>query len=214
MKCCPRCEKHKDEICFSKNKNTKDGLCSWCRECNTKNARQWAVNNKERRRRYLINYGIINEEKCKKWKDKYYQKNKAKVIERAAKWNKENSEWRREAVAYSRQKHYMNPKNVERRREYNRKYRRKNRKDGREYYQKNRERINNRDRIRGAVDRINLFDRYIKERLRDVCGIPVELITKELMDAKREQLRLREKYQKTRRRIEHEEGRRLRPERV
>ena len=47
MKRCSRCKIEKEEICFGKNKNQKDGLNLWCKECACASRRLYYQNNIE-----------------------------------------------------------------------------------------------------------------------------------------------------------------------
>tara|TARA_R100000750_G_C2294428_1_gene76232 strand:- start:75 stop:398 length:324 start_codon:yes stop_codon:yes gene_type:complete len=48
MKFCSKCNTKKNETDFHKCKNSKDGLTYYCKECNSKSARDWAKNNPEK----------------------------------------------------------------------------------------------------------------------------------------------------------------------
>ena len=52
MKICNKCKKEKQFIEFYKNKTKKDGLDSWCIECNRKNAEKWRKANKDKVNEY------------------------------------------------------------------------------------------------------------------------------------------------------------------
>jgi len=47
MKKCSRCGEHKTEDSFHKNKNSKDGLTSRCKECAKAASRAWNADNRE-----------------------------------------------------------------------------------------------------------------------------------------------------------------------
>lgn len=44
---CPRCAKTKARSAFSRNRRSRDGLCSYCKECVLQYQRVWRANNKE-----------------------------------------------------------------------------------------------------------------------------------------------------------------------
>jgi hypothetical protein len=48
MKKCSKCGLEKDESEFSSNKNTKDKLYIWCRDCKNKNVKKWSEKNQEK----------------------------------------------------------------------------------------------------------------------------------------------------------------------
>lgn len=45
MKVCARCEKPKPLTAFGNHPKTRDGLCSWCRDCHTEEIRAWRARN-------------------------------------------------------------------------------------------------------------------------------------------------------------------------
>ena len=49
MVCCTKCKEFKDESCFSKNKQKKNGLGSWCNSCKGK-----SVNSYKRKKRKKV----------------------------------------------------------------------------------------------------------------------------------------------------------------
>lgn len=48
LKICSKCKIEKFTLDFSKNKNTKSGLSSYCKSCNTLNTTMWRINNPEK----------------------------------------------------------------------------------------------------------------------------------------------------------------------
>jgi hypothetical protein len=97
MKICSKCKIEKDESCFSKQKGTKDGLKSWCKNCikllsakyiadnktslNEKNRQnylnnsdyyvQYRKDNAEYIKEYLEEYRVLNKEEIKEYKRNY-----------------------------------------------------------------------------------------------------------------------------------------------
>jgi hypothetical protein len=65
---CPRCGivKHLDD--FHKNKRTKDGVCSWCKECNKAHANAYAAKKREGRPQPIRFAGIKRCSRCGEWK--------------------------------------------------------------------------------------------------------------------------------------------------
>jgi len=103
LKTCGKCKEEKPLSEFNKNKNTKDGLCSDCRECK----RQYYKENKEKIKRqgakyYKENtekirqrhakYYKENAEKCKQQRKEYREENKEKIKRQGAKYREENKE--------------------------------------------------------------------------------------------------------------------------
>ncbi len=96
MKTCTRCKAEKEFTEFNKDKTRHDGLFPQCIECKKNNykenylktrddkikkAREWVLNNKEKRKEYRKVYNIKNKElnnkSCREW----YSVNKQKVNE-------------------------------------------------------------------------------------------------------------------------------------
>lgn len=80
-KYCYDCKEIKPVIEFSKNKSTKDGFTSECKECAKKRIMRWYSNNREY---------------CKKKCKKYYLKNKETIDNSNRKWKKNNPEYMKE----------------------------------------------------------------------------------------------------------------------
>jgi len=62
IKLCPKCKREKEIALFSKNKHTKTGLSTWCKECSAAETGSWrnVDGNKER----LAQWRKDNIEKC------------------------------------------------------------------------------------------------------------------------------------------------------
>lgn len=97
MKVCTKCKVEKDESCFSKQKDKKDGLKSWCKACikllsakyisdnkaslNEKNRQnyidnpgyyaRYRENNAEQIKEYLKEYNLLNKEEIREHKRNY-----------------------------------------------------------------------------------------------------------------------------------------------
>jgi hypothetical protein len=91
-KICSKCKVEKSVECYSKNKKTKDGLQSYCKDCknhqfkqyyqkNLEKLREYRQENKEKVRERDKKYRQENTEKIKERKKQYYQKNLEKVRE-------------------------------------------------------------------------------------------------------------------------------------
>ena len=79
-KICTKCEEEKELSNFNKNKNYKDGLSYWCKECISQYKKDYALKNK--------NYRDKNKIKCKKW----YEENKEEALQQCKKYRIENKE--------------------------------------------------------------------------------------------------------------------------
>lgn len=95
MKVCPNCNTEKSLDEFGKNKNTSDGLASWCKVCHNERQRKWRENNLEKAREAnRINKRNERERKGKQhFRDAYnewYQNNKEHKREYVAKRRKED----------------------------------------------------------------------------------------------------------------------------
>jgi len=69
-KICSRCKKEKPITEFYKDKNTKDGLTCWCKECKEEYGKKYCQKNKEKTRKYK-----------RKYNREYYQNNKERIRE-------------------------------------------------------------------------------------------------------------------------------------
>lgn len=81
MKRCGDCKERKLLTEFHKDKNSKDGLNSRCKLCNSKRAKEWRLSNPE---------------KAQERSRQYYQSNTEKILEAARKWQINNPEKARE----------------------------------------------------------------------------------------------------------------------
>ena len=92
MKFCSKCNTKKNETDFHKCKNSKDGLTYYCKECNSKSARDWAKNNPEKNRAKTKKYYQKHPEYWKEnWK-KQYEKDPEINRQRCRNWKKNNPE--------------------------------------------------------------------------------------------------------------------------
>ena len=82
MKRCPKCETEKETTEFYKNKRTKDGLKSWCKECHLNDSRSREEKYNETRRKYREEHKEESREK----KRVYYNNNKEKILEDNRQW--------------------------------------------------------------------------------------------------------------------------------
>jgi hypothetical protein len=116
MKICSKCKLEKDESLFHRNKQSKDGLCSKCKDCskeygklyreknkeilcekslprrrlkakeNNMRAKLWYEKNKDKKCKYDKEYTKRTIEKRKMKNKDYYIKNREKIIERNSKY--------------------------------------------------------------------------------------------------------------------------------
>jgi len=80
---CSKCGKVKSESEFNKNRTTKNGLGSECRECAKKYNREWRKNNPEYDKKYQLN----NAKRIKEYKRKWYKNNIERIKEKQRKYH-------------------------------------------------------------------------------------------------------------------------------
>ena len=91
MKQCSKCRESKDFEFFSKNKNSKDGLKSACKEClriDNRNYRKSDIGKASQ-----INYTSRRREEIKDYKKLYYETNKSEILNNGKKYYEENKEY-------------------------------------------------------------------------------------------------------------------------
>lgn len=79
---CPKCSTWKLSTEFYKDKKTKTGLKSWCKDCHLESCRKSEPMYKETRRLYRLN----NQEEYRASKRKYFTENKEKVLHSNKMW--------------------------------------------------------------------------------------------------------------------------------
>jgi 5-methylcytosine-specific restriction endonuclease McrA len=123
MKICSKCKKEKNVDYFSKNRATKDGFQSNCKECCNKSSSEYYLANIEKKKEYSRKYYLENIEK----KREYALANADKLKEYSRLYNLSNADKRKKY----RLENINNAKawrlaNVDKTREYNKEYRRSN----------------------------------------------------------------------------------------
>ena len=69
-KVCKKCKNELSVECFHKNKNSKDGLADWCKEC----TKQAYIKNREKRLKYQRDYKNADVERFKEQQKRYRKK--------------------------------------------------------------------------------------------------------------------------------------------
>ena len=92
MKICSKCKEEKNIDCFGKNRTTKDGFQSNCKECRNKSSSEYYLANIEKKRAYGKKYYLTNIEK----KREYALANADKIRERKRIYNLANADKRKE----------------------------------------------------------------------------------------------------------------------
>ena len=76
FKTCSRCKIEKLSNMFQKRKESKDGLRAMCKECQSKQKKEYSIKNKEKILQNKKDYQSKNTEKLKEYCKKYYRDNK------------------------------------------------------------------------------------------------------------------------------------------
>ena len=104
MKRCSKCEQHKDEGEFGKNKSKKDGLQGWCKACVRDYAAKRYAENPEKQLASNAKWRAENPEKKRAYNAKWRATNPGKQRASEAKWRAANPEKHRAAMAKWRAK--------------------------------------------------------------------------------------------------------------
>lgn len=88
MKQCTKCSEWKQSKYFSKDKNRKDELDCWCKECKNQKGKEWYENHKEKIREQHKEYYENNKDEMKE----YRENNKEKIKE----WRENNKDYTKE----------------------------------------------------------------------------------------------------------------------
>ena len=94
MKRCTKCGEEKDEGEFSKDKSKKGGFRSWCRRCESMDAKARNEKNKKHIAEYHREYYAQNREKRRAYHREYYAQNREKLRAASDRWRAENPEKR------------------------------------------------------------------------------------------------------------------------
>jgi hypothetical protein len=87
LKRCPICKKEKTKDCFPKAKSNKDGLYSYCKECNSIRRKKEYYADIEKAKRKSLKYYYDNQEKVLKQCAEYREKNRDEIYQRDKKRN-------------------------------------------------------------------------------------------------------------------------------
>ncbi len=96
MKVCYSCNKEKSKSEFGKNKNRKDGLHSYCKECTRAKYKEYYKNNREKILKHDKIYREENKELISKIKKRYRDKNMDLLVEKNKEYRKLNGDKSRE----------------------------------------------------------------------------------------------------------------------
>jgi hypothetical protein len=112
MKTCTKCKIEKDLSEFTKDKNSKDKLSYWCKNCFNHNNKNYRKNNKDKLSELNKNYRELHQEDFKCYKKNWYLKNRIRLNIKSSKYYQNNKKhllklnqlWRKE-------NHYSSMKN-------------------------------------------------------------------------------------------------------
>lgn len=106
MKICKNCDTEKEISDFSKDKGKKDGLGSYCKECNRERSKKYRENNPD----YVKNYKELNKHKFKSYSKKYRENNKDLVYERKLKsYEKKKEYYSKKSKEYKKKRFDSDP---------------------------------------------------------------------------------------------------------
>lgn len=145
---CLRCGIEKEINEFSMDKCKKDGLCSYCKDCQKDLAKGYYKNRAEKAKSYGKKYYQENKEQCKEYGKKYCQENKEKIAMRNKAYRAKNGDKiaeyllkNKERIAINHKvylkKHYL--ENLDKYKKWNRDWRinNKDKKNEAEYRRRN-----------------------------------------------------------------------------
>lgn len=92
MKYCKKCDNTKPKSDFGKNKNTKDGLQFYCKDCCKATTKRYREANKEKYYASAKRWAKENPERVKKSKRKRYLARREEILEEKKKYYKDNRE--------------------------------------------------------------------------------------------------------------------------
>lgn len=98
MKKCSGCKQHKDLSAFSRNRSTKDGLQSTCKECQAAHY----VKNIDKIRASNNAWHKSNKEKERLQKQRYYQEKRDEILARNKIWHEANPDKHRQRISRRR----------------------------------------------------------------------------------------------------------------
>jgi len=85
MKKCSKCKVEKELVDFGKDKSSKDGLYTTCKEC----CKEYRLKTKEQRKKYNKEYRLENKERINQYEKEYRNTNKEKLNENNKKYIRE-----------------------------------------------------------------------------------------------------------------------------
>lgn len=113
-KTCRTCQQSKPTDQFHRNKYTKDGLNSYCKECNNQKSKDWHRNNRERSLAANRQWREENRERATAISKAWKERNPEKVLNYQRKYRERDPEaYRAGRTAHARKKNGFTPEIVE-----------------------------------------------------------------------------------------------------
>lgn len=142
MRICIKCEIEKEESQFHKESRKKDGLCSHCKDCESKRCKAKQLKDPEHYRKIKRANARKHLEKTRERTNKRYQENKDKILQkgRESYWkNREKIIARRKVLGKSEE---SRKKDAERQKKWQKEHRENVRKAALKYAKNNRQKVN------------------------------------------------------------------------
>jgi hypothetical protein len=95
FKRCSRCREEKPREAFVKNRTTKDGLHSWCKECKAENSRRRYEVSPEKQLEYVRRWARANREKARETRRSWQKANSENIREYHRRYREQHPERRK-----------------------------------------------------------------------------------------------------------------------
>lgn len=181
---CSRCGEEKPLSEFKKNPRNKDGYEYTCKICESKRQKEWRLKNRDAIKEYQKRYNEAHRLQKNAGQRQRYLKSKGGILKRQSEYYKIYDDDFKKSCRI-REKIYMA--------NYRLKHRNRLKQQRKQYYTNNREEILLKAKERDTKNRVNLSDSYIISRLKG-RGFSLSDITPELIELKRQQLKLERAY--------------------
>lgn len=174
MKACSHCHTRKPADRFYRDRRSKDGLCSRCKECSSKIAAAWCKANPDRRKSVHDAWRERNRDHVRRLMAEAYKRNADKIKKRSAEWAKNHP-----GAVQENRKRWVKI-NLNRIRQIKNAWKKRNPEYSKQYQAQQRETLSD-----AAVRRVLLTMFW-----RAGVYVPARSIPAKLVNAKREQIKL------------------------